>query len=367
MQNSKTILHVFSGDLWAGAEVMVCSLLRELKKRGEWQIIALSLNEGQLTQKLRDAGIEVHVISEESHSFPVILLKGLRQCKGKGIKLIHSHRYKENLLSFILAKCLGVSKLVATLHGLPDPGLGFSRWTTELNNFLMRKGFGITITVSAELKNALVSQHAFSLKQVEVIHNGVEIPYAIASATASMKHRSEMLHIGTVGRMVPVKDFSLFLDVAANILSCTKNVRFSILGEGPLKDKLVHQARILKISDHVDFLQPREDPYPYYQSLDVYLNTSIHEGIPMSILEAMACGKPVVAPRVGGIPEIITDGIEGILINSRDARSFEQGCLRLLDSQDVMRRLGINGRKRVMTNFSSDEMARKYHELYCNV
>jgi glycosyltransferase involved in cell wall biosynthesis len=171
-------------------------------------------------------------------------------------------------------------------------------------------------------------------------------------------------HIGTVGRMVPVKNFDLFLTTAAAVRRQTEGVRFSILGDGQLRGQLIKKVKELKINDRLDFLPPYPDPFPYYRSLDLYLNTSIHEGIPLSILEAMSCTKPVVAPRVGGIPEIITHGEQGWLVEEYHPSAFSRACLRLIQDKDLRKTLGENALKRVTTCFSDYRMAESYKKVY---
>jgi len=106
------------------------------------------------------------------------------------------------------------------------------------------------------------------------------------------------------------------------------------------------------------------DPSAYYESLDIYINTSLHEGIPMSILEAMAAGIPVVAPQVGGIPEIITDGEEGLLVDNRTPSAFGAACLRLMNDPSLRTRMGARAKAKVEASFSDVAMAAQYRRLY---
>jgi glycosyltransferase involved in cell wall biosynthesis len=141
-------------------------------------------------------------------------------------------------------------------------------------------------------------------------------------------------------------------------------VRFSILGDGPLKERLIRKARDLKIEGDVDFLSPTSDVFSYYQLLDLYLNTSHHEGIPLTILEAMACGKPVVAPSVGGVPEIVSHGEHGLLVEGREPRKFADSCLKLIQNKDLRITMGETASKRIVSCFDSFKMAECYRQLY---
>ncbi len=361
---TKTVLHIFSGDLWAGAEVMIFNLIKRLREWKDLTVIALSLNEGTLTERLRVLPVETYVISEESNTFPSILLKAVRLFKGRRIDIIHSHRYKENLLAFLLSKAIKAKRLITTIHGLPEPpsrrdGRARLTWKTRLDYFLLNHHFNPVVAVSEEMKRVLVQRYRFRAERVSVIHNGIEPPPQ--PLTSSNKPH---LHIGTAGRMVPVKDFALFLEVAGEIKKRVEDVRFSILGEGPLKEELMRKAVDLGLGGDVEFMSPVPDPFPYYRSLDLYLNTSIHEGIPMSLLEAMSCGIPVVAPRVGGIPEIVSHMESGLLVDGRRVEGFVEMCLTLINDRDLRTTLGRNASKRVTTCFSSSRMAESYRALY---
>jgi glycosyltransferase involved in cell wall biosynthesis len=368
VSNQLTVLHIFSGDLWAGAEVMIFNLLRRLKDNPGLTILALSLNEGVLTCKLREIGVETHVISEAVKSFPTIFIQALRLFREKRITVIHSHRYKENLLALLLAKSIAVRRLIATLHGLSEPlglwkdaksSLGLK---AKLNYFILKHAFTRVVAVSQEMKDVLIQQHAFEKSQVDLIYNGIRLPRFSHSSADRQTHHP--FHIGTVGRLVPVKDFELFLEIAVGIKEQTSGVRFSILGDGPMKDHLICKVKELQLEDSVDFLPSQPDPLPYYQSLDLYLNTSHHEGLPLSVLEVMACGTPVVAPKVGGIPEIISHGENGWLVETRDPQAFVQACVNLKRDKTLRSCMGVHAAQAVACRFSDSRMAASYLKLY---
>jgi glycosyltransferase involved in cell wall biosynthesis len=259
-----TILHLFSGDLWAGAEVMILNLLKQLQTRSEIQVIALSLNEGTLTERLKNAGIQTCVVDERRFSFPGILIQAWRFLKDKKVDVFHSHRYKEHLLAVLLSGMLGVRKRIATLHGMPEPTTGArglkATWTARVNDALLRRFFQV-VAVSHEMKTTLVMQRRFRADRVEVIHNGIAMP-PLASNEEVRPYRSPTgtFQIGTVGRMVPVKDYAFFLEIAAE--GALKNVRFSTLGGGPLQDALQRKREALGLCERVLFFCRRPIRHP---------------------------------------------------------------------------------------------------------
>ena len=122
-----------------------------------------------------------------------------------------------------------------------------------------------------------------------------------------------------------------------------------------------------QIADRVKFIGHLENMVPFYSELDLYMNTSVHEGIPMSVLEAMALGVPVVAPRTGGLCEIVEDKKNGYLINSRDPDDFANVSLSIIENHDLHKRLSNAARERVRKSFSTEHMAECYYRLYMEV
>lgn len=361
------VLHVFSGDLWAGAEVMIANLLGTLRCNPEVRLAALALNEGLLARRLREAGVDTIVVPEAGRTFPSLVAAAVRRLRGRRFDVIHAHRYKENLLAACLAPMLGRPRLVSTLHGLPEPLAGTAPRRLRagirgaLNRRVLRRRFTRVVAVSRDVQRVLIEEYRLTARAVPLIYNGVPVAGAAGPGGEPSPPRR---HVGTMARLVPVKDLGLFLRVAAAVRRQAPDVRFSILGDGPERGLLLAERKALGLEEVVDLFPHRDDPGAYVRSLGVYLNTSLHEGLPLAVLEAMAAGTPVVAPRVGGLPEVVTDGVEGRLVASRDPEAFAAACLDVLSDAERHRRLGEAARHRVDAVFSSRAMADGYHALY---
>ena len=344
---------------------MVFNLLNRLQQYHNLELIAFSMNDGILAQKLKETGIETHVISEKENNFLQIYKKVRGILRGRKVYFIHSHRYKENLLAVLLRPFFPSARLLTTIHGLPESFSGIkklkSNSISKLNSFAVRNFFTSIVAVSYEINDSLIRNCRFPPEKVTVIHNGINVPVR-TEASSHIQHNG--FHIGTAGRMVPVKDYHLFLDIAAAVTKEAPHVRFSILGDGPLKDELKKRATELQLDRHVNLLSTQPDPFPYYHSLDLYLNTSFHEGIPISILEAMACGKPVIAPRVGGIPEIISHAQNGFLVDGRKPEDFAAICLSFVKNHTLKNRMGQAAREKITKDFNASKMAQFYYKLY---
>jgi len=358
------VLHLFSGDLWAGAEVMVANLLEQLGDDAAVESIAVALNDGVLIRRLARRGIETHVLAEGDRGFTRLAFDCARRLRGRRIDVVHAHRYKENLLATVVARLLGVRRKVTTVHGVPEVSPQaplHSRLVTAIDRFNVRASFDAVVAVSAQMKTILLEGFGVRPERVRLIRNGIEVPRDWETGD---RNGTTDVHIGTVGRMVPVKGYRLFLEIAAHLHARHPNVRFSILGDGPMVAALTCEAVKLGLSDHVDFLPPRTDPQPYYRGLDIYVNTSLHEGLPLSVLEAMACGKPIVAARVGGIPEVVHHGEHGFLVEDRNVSAFAACCERLIEDRELRRIMGRNARARVAEAFDRERMAASYRTLY---
>ncbi len=363
-QRAMTIVHICSGDLWAGAEQMIYALLAGLRQQQRHNLLVILMTHGTLSRKLTEIGVENYVIDESIYSLPRIIGRAYQLLRKRNVELIHAHRHKENVVGGILGKLLGVRALMSTVHGLPEPTSDkvgcMPRLKEELNRYVLRNWYSCMVAVSFDLERQLREIGKFDGCNIAVVHNGV-------SSTVSLIHErsaEQKLQIGTAGRLVEVKDFNLFIDVAAGVLQEVSNVRFRILGDGPLKQRLTEQVRELGLLDTIVFEGYREDAHAFYDEIDIYLNTSIHEGLPLSILEAMAKGRPVVAPMVGGIPEIIVNGQDGFLIKSRDRKEFAAKCLLLVRDRQLMDAMGKNAQRKIQDKFSSARMVQAYGELY---
>jgi len=357
------VFHLISGDLWAGAETMAFNLLRRLKEYDDLDITVIILNEGRLADEIRCLGLPVHVIDENQHSFIELLQKISKVVSDTAPHIIHSHRYKENILAFLISLRLRGIKLISTLHGLTElpavkscTGIHFK----SLVNYLLLSRFFITVAVSINIRNLLTNSHYFSPVKIEVIHNGIDLP-----EQAPQKKESAPFVIGSSGRLFPVKDYPLMVEIARLVAAtAAMNVRFGLAGDGPGMPALEALIQSYNLSSSFSLKGHQDDMDSFYRGLNVYLNTSLHEGIPMTILEAMSHGLPVIAPAVGGIVEIIDDGIDGFLIDSRNPQDFADKCILLNEDMELLNKMKRAAREKAEKSFSAQRMAESYYRLY---
>lgn len=154
------------------------------------------------------------------------------------------------------------------------------------------------------------------------------------------------------------------VEVAKEVNAETNKIRFELAGEGPMLDDiqtLINQYGLKKFFMLRGFIH---DVSAFYQRLDAYVNTSLHEGIPMSVLEAMAHGVPPIVPRVGGLEEIVTDGVDGYLVDPGNPRAFAERCLTLYKNETLRRNMARAAREKIVRQFSIEPMVNAYLDLY---
>lgn len=346
---------------------MVYHLLCGLHSRSEVEVECIVLNDGLLAWKLQEAGIPCQVFDESKLTFIQITKLLVSEIRAKKPKIIHSHRYKENLLISIASWFANERiSLVTTQHGMPEifgaSGNVRRRFMALVNQWVLQRRFDKIVAVSGDIFRALSGISGMRDDRVCTIHNGIEI-----SVNSRLEKRNHDVSIGSAGRFFPVKNYPFMVEIALEVLQSSPSVTFHLAGDGPQFEAIQAAIRRHGIDAQFKLAGFVEDMGTFYENLDVYLSTSVHEGLPMSVLEAMANGLPVVAPLVGGFEEIITDGVEGFLIPPTEPATFAARCLELCGSRDLRRKMGLAARKRVVEHFSMDKMVVEYTDMYQRV
>jgi len=367
------ICHLISGDLWAGAEVQAYSLLLSLRTEPSLGISVIVLNEGKLADLLKQAGIQVTVIDETKNRFGTIVKMASAELSGQRIDILHSHRYKENLLGVLLKKRCRIDHLVQTVHGNQEQMSGLKNlkaWLYGYINDRTSRRFDRIIAVSDDIRRE--RSDGLEPAKIVTIHNAVDMSRVIPARSAGVVRKELGIGdnqpvIGAIGRMVPVKGYDRFLLAAKVIASRRPDAVFLLVGDGPKQSEYEKLAHSLGLEHHVRFLGFRHDIWDIVNCLDLFVMTSHHEGIPLILLEAMALKRPVVAMSVGGIPEVIEHNVSGTLVRSGDIESVAEVCLELIAQPDWALALGEGARRRVETEFSIDVHRDRVLALYTDV
>lgn len=368
------VLHIASGDRWAGAEAQLVTLLVHLKRRDGILVRAVLLNEGETAARLRAYGVAVDVLDESRlNGFQILLgLRGLLYRYRP--QVIHTHRQKENVLG-CLANVMSLRvPCVRTVHGAPEHMPPWSRPSKRLFRLLdLAVGRYLQDQAIAVARDLGTQLHGiFPIAKVAVIENGVDVEAVKAQAVTAASFRTarpECRHIGIVGRLDPVKRVDIFLDMAAELLgrNLPWPLAFHVFGEGPLRGELEDSVRCRHLADAVTFYGHRQDIHACMASLDILVMCSDHEGTPMAILEALALGVPVVANRVGGLIDALGDGVAGVLLESRSGLAYAGAVQELLCCPARREHLRQRGAKHIEERFSAVRNATLTASLYANL
>jgi len=361
-------------DLWAGAEVQLKILLSKLVQNPVLRLSVILFNGGRLQVEVEKLGIPVTVFPENKWGNAKILSELVHRFRRETVQIVHTHKYKDTILAAPAAKLCGISRVVRTVHGLPEPFRGLQAAKIKLyegiERIVHRSCVDAVIAVSSQIENRYKTER--QVRTVTCIRNGIDLKETPIHVERWHIRKGLGINpgahvIGTVGRLTPVKGLPYLLMAARTLLNRGIQLSVLIVGDGGIRVDLEKQARDMGISANVVFPGYREDTDELIRTMDIFVLPSLSEGIPMALLEAMAVSRPIVASRVGGIPEVINDGVEGLLVEPKDVEGLAESCLLLIQSPDMARKMGEAARKRVEREFSATGMAKQvgslYHEL----
>jgi glycosyltransferase involved in cell wall biosynthesis len=289
--------------------------------------------------------------------------------------IVHTHTAKAGFLGRVAARLAGVPVIVHTFHGHVLHGY----YGAVKNGLLRRLEQSLAwctdrlVTVSEEVKRELVCFGIADAQKITVIPLGFDLEPFLNSYTRRGEFRQELglrdeiKLVGIVGRIFPIKNHHLFLAAAGRIALANPDIRFVIVGDGALRSALEQQAQQLGIADRVLFTGWRRDLPRIYADLNVLAISSDNEGTPVSAIEAMAAGCPVVATRVGGLPDLISDSTTGRLVPPRDAAALANSVLDLLGDPDAARQISRNATEAVRQRFTLTRLISDIDRLYSHL
>jgi sugar transferase (PEP-CTERM/EpsH1 system associated) len=360
----KNVLHLCESSDTGGAESMLVSLVESLDKTRYRSMVCL-LSEGWLNVQLEKRKIETVVIPQP-HSFDIPwLFRAFSLLKSRDIDVMHSHEFATNVYASFLSRVTGIP-VVTTVHGKNYYG---EKWRRRMAyRFVARQS--LMVAVSHDLKRFLAHQVAIPQDSIRVVHNGIDLSrYAVQgknhrSVRDELGISADQRVIGTVGNLFTVKGQTYLLRACQTVARAFPDFALLVAGEGEQLGKLEKEASDLGIAGNVKFLGFREDVPSLLQAMDIFVLPSLSEGLPLSILEALSLQKPVVATNVGGIPEIVEDGVTGYLVPPRDPEALADKILLLLQHPQTAANMGQAGRKKVEEDYGLDKMVREYQFLY---
>ncbi|GGO98396.1 glycosyltransferase [Actinomyces gaoshouyii] len=366
-QPAMRIMLVTHGLGTGGAEMMVLNLARELKRSGHPVLVAcLGSGDTDIADALRDAGVRVEALGKRKGPDPRATAGLRRLIHEFRPTVIHTH---QPVLAYVLpaVRLSGARpRLIHTVHSVAthETRLPVLR---RFNRYAFRHGV-VPVALGEEVRDSICREYRLAPEGVPVVRNGVDVgAFAcerdLDSPGPGARRRAPRLLC--VARLAPVKNHALLLDAVAALVRAGRDASLTIVGDGPLVADLGQRARTLGIADRVRFAGPQRNPAPFYAEADIFALASEYEGLPMSVIEAMAAGLPVVATAVGGMPSIVADGLNGALINPRAPQAAQEIAAAVARIWEDPGRYSRLSRAALAT--ARDHSARAMMEAYCDL
>lgn len=350
-----------------GAEKQLFELIRGIDRKLYLPIVC-SLNKGGYWgRRLRELNVKVVEISNlrgKSNSLLKIsrLINLLIEIRPH---IVHCYMFTANFYGRLASIVTRVPIIIASKRNAEEIGKDKTIFRMFIDKLLSRYSDGIVCNSNSSAIN-LVKKYGFDRNKIFAIHNGIrkiEIE-KLSNLYKDVKRINAV--VGTIGSLTPRKNQRLFLEMVRIILERTEDsyITFNIIGEGWLRKELEKDSKMMGIESNVLFLGERNDIYSLLMQMDVFVMTSLYEGLSNAIMEAMMAGLPVVASNIGGNNELVVHGKTGFLCGVNNAQAFAKYVLLLINNRKLLKRMGESGRQRIIREFGTDIMVNKTEEIY---
>ncbi len=352
----------------AGAEMLVDETIHRLGSRIEPVVFCLDAV-GPLGLHLQREGIPVIAYGRKPGFDFSVSRRMAEAIRSRHVQVLHAHQYTPFFYAAIAGRLSRVRpRVIFTEHGRHFPDVVSTRRRLANRWILDRLADHVNAVCEFSAKS-LSRVDGFSRARIEVIPNGVDLPrYGRVADIKSLRERVGLdptrRYITTVARFHPVKDHRTLFHAFAEIAPLRRDVDLLLAGDGQLRESLERLAQELGIDARVRFLGVRRDVADLLRASDVFALTSVSEAASITLLEAMASGLPVVVTAVGGNPEIVREGIDGLMAPRGDSHGIATALLKVLDDGRLAYAMGQSGAERVRNQFRLDDTVARYYALY---
>lgn len=352
-----------------GSEMMWAQLIERMDRRRFRPILCCLYAPGVLGERLLHAGIPVyHHLAAHRWDLRVFprLMRLLRQERVDVLYMINQPMTQ--FWGTLCGRLARVPGLISSIHSTGKiTRIRRRQWINHLTFHVVDR-----ITAVSETHKAyLVNREGIDPDKIEVIPNGIEVDrFATTKVTGSLRTSLAIADgesiVGIVAMLRPEKAHEVFLDAAAHVLEQIPNTHFLIVGDGSERPRLEALAKGLRIDAHVHFLGVRNDVPAVVSLFDVAVLSSnpVVETLSVSVLEYMAARKPVVATRVGSLPDLVEEGKTGFLVEAGDSEALAERILHLLDNPTLAREMGARGRQKVHQRYTVEQMVQQTEALF---
>jgi glycosyltransferase involved in cell wall biosynthesis len=364
-----TICQVVHGLQVGGAEVLAAGLARRLNR--DYRFLFVCLDElGSLGRDLREEGFPVEVLNRRPGVDRHCARRLAEVVRRERVDLLHAHQYTPFFYS-AASRLLGSGPpILFAEHGRSHPD--YPRWKRILANRVLLRSCDRVVAVGEAVSKALIRNEGIAPHRIEVIYNGIPLDKFDIQTAASVRAAirasiglgSDDLVLIQVARLDYLKDHATAIRTIERVKSHCARARLVLVGDGPERGTIEDMVRQRVLGEHVRLLGQRDDVPRLLAASDVVLLTSISEGIPLTLIEAMAARCPVVSTRVGGVAEVVADRETGLLAAAGDDDALAEHILRLAHDPERRDEMGRSGRERAESFFSERQMHDRYRTCY---
>ncbi len=365
------VIQIAESAGWAGGEVYLLNLAKALD-RHRFNLGVVVPERGPLVEQLRAQGVQVHFVPLTERLFnPSRLFALIGLFRRERPVIVQSHGARSNVYTKLAGRLARVPVVLSTVHNSL-----FAYEVSALRKRLYVLAEKVTspladriLAVSAAIADDLVRRYGIRAERVVTIRNGIDTEAYRPSrdpgdilAELNLKEAGPL--IGVAARMTPQKGHLFLLRALSLLIPRFPRLRCLLIGDGPLRQALLRECEALGVIDHCRFTGVRTDVPDLLSVLQVVVLPSLSEGLPFVLLETMALGKPIVATNVGGVCEVMEDGITGLLVPPRDPKALAHAIAFLLDRPGKAEEMGKRGKARVREHFTLGRMVRELEDVY---
>ncbi|MFQ5823196.1 MAG: glycosyltransferase family 4 protein [bacterium] len=370
------VLHIITNLPIGGAQDNTLLTVERLNRK-KFDVSLLCSSEGQWLQRaLQIKDLNLIFVDELTRKIQFVydiiaFCKIYNIIKRGGYTIVHTHSSKPGFLGRLAAKLVGVPIIVHTIHGFPfhdfmNPIV--KQFLIMIERFLSKISDKLITVSKLNLEKAVKLRLAKRSKFVNV-YSGIDFEKFEVDVDVQTKKRelgilnSEKI-VGMVGRFSVQKAPLDFIKAIPEVVKARNDVRFVLVGDGELREKINKLSKKLRIDSKLHLLGFREDIPELLHIFDIFVLTSLWEGLGRSLTEAMYTGRPVVATNVEGVPELVKNGETGILVHPKDIQSIAQGILTLLSDEQRAKQMGHVAKQRITKSFRADKMVQDLENVY---
>lgn len=366
------VLHLISGGDTGGAKTHIISLLKGLSKLIDAKVICFI--EDTFYEDSKKAGISIEVYEQKSRSDLSVINRLAEEIKNENYDIIHCHGARANFIGMFLKSRIN-KPMVTTIHS--DYKLDFKdnyykRLVYTTLNKIALKRFNYYIAISDTFKEMLI-ERGFKRDRIFVAYNGIDTenePNFVEKDEFFNRYNIDYrgkLVVGILARLDLVKDHETFIKAAEKVIGTRDDIIFLIAGDGNDEKRLRSLVKELKLEKNIYFLGFVNDPYSFFNAIDINVLTSLSESFPYVILEGARMNKTIVSTKVGGVTKLIKDGYNGYLIDIGDKEALANRIEYLANNKEEIKTLGENLFSEVEKNHSYNSMAEEHLKIYRNI